>query len=161
MREKRFVKLGAFVAVADCGSFTKAAAQLGLSTGALSRTIRELEDGPGVRLLNRTTRSVSPNDAGERMLTRLRPLFDEFEAAVDSVNAFRNRPAGQLRITVPPPAASFVLAPLLGRFVAQYRDRPRGLSRPGADRHCRQPIRRRDSSWSPRCARHDRVARDR
>jgi DNA-binding transcriptional LysR family regulator len=54
------------------------------------------------------------------MLTRLRPLFDEFEAAVDSVNAFRDRPTGQLRITVPPPAASFVLAPLLARFVAQY-----------------------------------------
>src|SRR5215475_5265169 len=120
MRETRFAKLSAFVAVADCGSFTKAAAQLGLSTGSLSHTIRELEESLGVRLLNRTTRSVAPTDAGERMLTRLRPLFDEFEAAVDSVNAFRDRPAGQLRITVPPPVASFVLAPLLARFIAQY-----------------------------------------
>jgi DNA-binding transcriptional LysR family regulator len=120
MRETRFAKLSAFVAVADCGSFTKAAAQLGLSTGSLSHTIRELEESLGVRLLNRTTRSVAPTDAGERMLTRLRPLFDEFEAAVDSVNAFRDRPAGQLRITVPPPVASFVLAPLLARFMAQY-----------------------------------------
>jgi len=120
MREARFAKLSAFVAVADCGSFTKAAAQLGLSTGTLSHTIRELEESLGVRLLNRTTRSVAPTDAGERMLTRLRPLFDEFEAAVDSVNAFRDRPAGQLRITVPPPVASFVLAPLLARFIAQY-----------------------------------------
>src|SRR5262245_33066284 len=118
MRETRFAKLSAFVAVADCGSFTKAAAQLGLSTSSLSRTIRELEESLGVRLLNRTTRSVAPTDAGERMLTRLRPLFDEFETAVESVNAFRDRPAGQLRITVPPPAASFVLAPLLARFTA-------------------------------------------
>jgi DNA-binding transcriptional LysR family regulator len=122
MRETRFAKLSAFVAVADCGSFTKAAAQLGLSTGTLSHTIRELEESLGVRLLNRTTRSVAVTDAGERMLTRLRPLFDEFEAAVDSVNAFRDRPAGQLRITVPPPVASFVLAPLLARFMAQYPD---------------------------------------
>jgi DNA-binding transcriptional LysR family regulator len=120
MREARFAKLSAFVAVADCGSFTKAAALLGLSTGSLSHAIRELEESLGVRLLNRTTRSVAPTDAGERMLTRLRPLFDEFEAAVDSVNAFRDRPAGQLRITVPPPVASFVLAPLLARFMAQY-----------------------------------------
>jgi len=120
MRETRFAKLSAFVAVADCGSFTKAAAQLGLSTGSLSHSIRELEESLGVRLLNRTTRSVAPTDAGERMLMRLRPLFDEFEAAVDSVNAFRDRPAGQLRITVPPPVASFVLAPLLARFMAQY-----------------------------------------
>ena len=120
MRETRFAKLSAFVAVADCGSFTKAAAQLGLSTGSLSHTIRELEERLGVPLLNRTTRSVALTAAGERMLTRLRPLFDEFDAAVDSVNAFRDRPAGQLRITVPPPVASFVLAPLLARFIAQY-----------------------------------------
>src|SRR5215467_10918710 len=120
MRETRFAKLSALVAVADCGSFTKAAAQLGLSTGSLSHTIRELEESFGVRLLNRTTRSVAPTDAGQRLLMRLRPLFEEFEAAVDSVNAFRDRPAGHLRITVPPPVASFVLAPLLARFMAQY-----------------------------------------
>src|SRR5262249_60997436 len=105
MRGTRFAALCAFVAVADHGSFTRAATQLGVSTGSLSHTIRELEEGLGVRLLNRTTRSVAPTDAGERMLTRLRPLFDEFEAAVDSVNAFRVRPAGQPRITVPPPRA--------------------------------------------------------
>jgi DNA-binding transcriptional LysR family regulator len=120
MRETPFAKLSAFVAVADCGSFTKAAAQLGISTGSLSHTIRELEASLGVRLLNRTTRSVAPTDAGERMLTRLRPLFGEFKAAVDSVNVFRDRPAGQLRVTVPPPVASFLLAPLLARFMAQY-----------------------------------------
>lgn len=120
MRGTRFAALCAFVAVADHGSFTRAATQLGVSTGSLSHTIRELEEDLGVRLLNRTTRSVAPTEAGERMLARLRPLLDEFEAAVDSVNAFRERPAGQLRITVPPPVAMFVLAPLLPRFLAQY-----------------------------------------
>jgi DNA-binding transcriptional LysR family regulator len=120
MRGTRFAALCAFVAVADHGSFTRAATQLGVSTGSLSHTIRELEEELGVRLLNRTTRSVAPTEAGERMLARLRPLLDEFEAAVDSVNAFRERPAGQLRITVPPPVAMFVLAPLLPRFLAQY-----------------------------------------
>jgi DNA-binding transcriptional LysR family regulator len=120
MRGTRFAALSAFVAVANHGSFTRAATQLGVSTGSLSHTIQELEKNLGVRLLNRTTRSVAPTEAGERMLARLRPLLDEFEAAVDSVNAFRDRPAGQLRITVPPPVATFVLAPLLPRFLAQY-----------------------------------------
>src|SRR5215831_10803408 len=120
MRGTRFAALSAFVAVADHGSFTRAATQLGITTGSLSHTIRELEENLGVRLLNRTTRSVAPTDAGQRLLTRLRPLFDEFDMAVDSVNAFRDRPVGRLRITVPPPAASFVLAPLLARFMAEY-----------------------------------------
>lgn len=120
MRGKRFAELSAFVAVADHGSFTKAATHLGVSLGSLSQTIRGLEESLGVRLLNRTTRSVAPTEAGERMLTRLRPLLDDFVAAVDSVNAFRDRPAGQLRLTVPPPVASFVLAPLLARFLAQF-----------------------------------------
>jgi DNA-binding transcriptional LysR family regulator len=120
MRGTRFAELSAFVAVADLGSFTKAAAQLRMSTGALSQTIRGLEESLGVRLLNRTTRSVAPTEAGEQMLTRLRPLLEDFAAVVDSVNAFRDRPAGHVRLTVPPPVASFVLAPLLARFHAQY-----------------------------------------
>jgi LysR family transcriptional regulator, regulator of peptidoglycan recycling len=62
---------------------------------------------------NRTTRSVAPTEAGEQLLRRLRPVLDEFSAVVDSVNAFRDRPAGQLRLTVPPAVASFVLSPLL------------------------------------------------
>src|SRR5215467_10512647 len=130
MRGTRFAALCAFVAVADHGSFTRAATQLGVSTGSLSHTIRELEENLGVRLLNRTTRSVAPTEAGERMLARLRPLLDEFETAVESVNAFRDRPAGQLRITVPPPVASFVPTPLLA-----------GLRRSRADRYRCQPIR--------------------
>src|SRR5262245_46036788 len=120
MRETRFAELSAFIAVADHGSFTKAAAQLGLSTSSLSQSVRSLEERLGVRLLNRTTRSVAPTEAGEQMLARLRPLFDDIEAAVDEANAFRDKPAGRLRLTVSPPVASFVPAPLLHRFFAQY-----------------------------------------
>jgi DNA-binding transcriptional LysR family regulator len=120
MRRSCFAELSAFVAVAEQGSFTKAAAQLGVSKGSLSHSIREIEERLGVRLLNRTTRSVAPTEAGERMLARLRPLFDDLEATVDEVNEFRDRPAGHLRLTMPRPVASFVIAPLLARFVAQY-----------------------------------------
>jgi DNA-binding transcriptional LysR family regulator len=120
MRGRRFAELSAFVEVAEYGSFTKAARYLGVSTGSLSQTIRALEESLGVRLLNRTTRSVALTEAGERMLKRLRPLLDDFAAVVDSANAFRNRPAGQLRVTVPPPAASYLIGPLLGRFHTQY-----------------------------------------
>jgi DNA-binding transcriptional LysR family regulator len=120
MRKTRFAELSAFIAVADHGSFTKAAAQLGLSTSSLSQSVRSLEERLGVRLLNRTTRSVAPTEAGEQMLARLRPLFDDIEAAVDEANAFRDKPAGRLRLTVSPPVASFVLAPLLPQFFTQY-----------------------------------------
>jgi len=122
MRRTRFAELSTFVAVADHGSFTKAAAQLGLSTSSISQSVRGLEERLGVRLLNRTTRSVSPTEAGEQMLTRLRPLLDEIDAAVDETNTFRDTPAGHLRLTVSPPVASFVLSPLLPKFLAQYPD---------------------------------------
>jgi DNA-binding transcriptional LysR family regulator len=120
MRGTQFAELSAFVAVAEQASFTKAAKQIGLSTATLSQTIRALEERLGVRLLNRTTRSVSPTEAGERLLARLRPALDGFEDALESINAFRDRPAGHLRLTVPPPVASFVLAPLLASFLRQY-----------------------------------------
>lgn len=89
MRGTQFADLNVFVAVADQASFTKAARLLGLSTATLSQTVRALETQLGVRLLNRTTRSVAPTDAGERLLTQLRPLLDGFDAAIESVNAFR------------------------------------------------------------------------
>jgi DNA-binding transcriptional LysR family regulator len=120
MRGTRFAELNAFVAVAEQASFTKAARRLGLSTATLSQTVRTLEDHLGVRLLNRTTRSVAPTDAGERLLAQLRPLLDGFEAAIESVNAFRETPAGHLRLTMPPPVARFVLAPVLARFLKRY-----------------------------------------
>jgi DNA-binding transcriptional LysR family regulator len=120
MRGTQFAELTAFVAVADQASFTKAAMQLGLSTATLSQTIRALEDRLGVRLLNRTTRSVAPTDAGERLLTQLRPLLDGFDGVIESVNAFREKPVGHLRLVMPPPVAKFVLAPVLARFLERY-----------------------------------------
>jgi DNA-binding transcriptional LysR family regulator len=120
MRGTQFAELSAFVAVAEEASFTKAAKRLGLAPATLSQTVRSLEEQLGVRLLNRTTRSVAPTEAGARMLNQLRPLLDGFDAALESINAFRDRPTGHLRLTVPPPVAKFVLAPVLARFLAQY-----------------------------------------
>jgi DNA-binding transcriptional LysR family regulator len=120
MRGTRFAELSAFVAVAELSSFTKAAQQLGISTATLSQTIRALEESLGVRLLNRTTRSVSPTEAGERLLVQLRPLLDGFDTAIESVNTFREKPAGHLKLTMPPPVAQFVLRPLLARFTEQF-----------------------------------------
>jgi DNA-binding transcriptional LysR family regulator len=120
MSRPELAEMNAFVTVAERSSFAKAAVQLGISRSRLSETIRELEGKVGVRLLNRTTRSVSPTAAGERLLGQIRPLLDDFDAALDSINAFRDKPTGLLRLTVLPPAASFMLAPLLSRFLAQY-----------------------------------------
>ncbi|HET6159676.1 MAG TPA: LysR family transcriptional regulator [Dongiaceae bacterium] len=120
MRNPGFAEMNAFVAVAEQRSFAKAATRLGVSRSRLSETISGLEARLGVRLLNRTTRSVSLTIAGERLLARLRPLLDEFAATLDSVNEFRDKPSGLLRLTVPPPAASFVLAPIIARFLAEY-----------------------------------------
>jgi len=120
MRGTHFAELSAFVAVAEQASFTNAARRHGLSTATLSQTVRALEARLGVRLLNRTTRSVAPTDAGERLLSQLRPLLDGFDAAIESVNAFREKPTGHLRLTMPPPVARFVLGPVLARFLEQY-----------------------------------------
>ena len=110
----------ALVAVLEQKSFTKAAKQLGLSPARVSGMVRELEERLGVRLVERTTRSVAPTAAGERLIERLRPVLDDYQAALDSTNEFRIRPAGTLRLTVAPPAADFVLAPLIARFLALY-----------------------------------------
>ena len=120
MRKPELGEMNAFLTVAERRSFAKAAVQLGISRSRLSETIRALEDKLGVRLLNRTTRSVAPTAVGERLLARLRPLLDDFDTALDSINAFRDKPAGRLRLTVLPPAANLMLAPLLSRFLAQY-----------------------------------------
>src|SRR5258707_7732249 len=120
MRGPELADMNAFVAVSERRSFAKAAVQLGISRSRLSEPVRGLEERLGVRLLNRTTRSVAPTAAGERLLARLRPLLDDFDAVLDSINAFRDKPAGLLRLTVPPPAANLMLAPLLSRFLAQY-----------------------------------------
>src|SRR5258708_27561616 len=120
MRKLGFAEMTAFVATAERSSFAKAAIQLGVSRSALSETIRGLEEKLGVRLLNRTTRSVALTEVGERLLAELRPALDSFEAAMESVNVFRDKPGGQLRLTVPRPAAKTVLEPILSKFLAAY-----------------------------------------
>jgi DNA-binding transcriptional LysR family regulator len=122
MRGTQFADLNAFVAVADRGNFTKAATHLGISPATLSQTIRDLEERLGVRLLNRTTRSVALTEAGERLLGRLRPVLDDYEAAIDSVNSFRDKPSGLIRLTMPPVPATWLVGPSLPRFLAQYPD---------------------------------------
>jgi DNA-binding transcriptional LysR family regulator len=120
MRKPGFTEMTAFVAIAERSSFAKAAVHLGVSRSALSETIRGLEDKLGVRLLNRTTRSVALTEVGERLLAELRPALASFEAAVESINKFRDKPAGHLRLTVPRPAAKMVIEPILSKFLATY-----------------------------------------
>jgi DNA-binding transcriptional LysR family regulator len=120
MRKLGFAEMNAFVAIAERSSFAKAAIHLGISRSALSEAIRGLEEKLGVRLLNRTTRSVALTEVGERLLAELRPALDSFEAAVESVNVFRDKPAGNLRLTMPRPAAKMVIEPILSKFLAAY-----------------------------------------
>jgi DNA-binding transcriptional LysR family regulator len=115
-----FSETNAFVAVLEQKSFTRAAKQLGLSPARVSELMRSLEERLGVRLVERTTRSVAATAAGERLLARLRPVLDDYQAALDSLNDFRAKPAGTLRLTVPPPAAEFLLAPVITRFLKTY-----------------------------------------
>jgi DNA-binding transcriptional LysR family regulator len=121
MRKIQFTELFEFMVVADHRSFTRAAAQLGVSTAGLSQTIRAVEDRLGLRLLNRTTRHVAPTPAGERLLERLRPVLEALQCALEDLNDYRDRPAGYLRLAIAP-AASHVLGPLLARFAACYPD---------------------------------------
>src|SRR5213596_263493 len=114
--------LFAFVVVAREGSFTRAAAQLRVSQSALSHTIRALEARLGVRLLTRTTRSVSPTEAGERLLQRLGPRFEEIEAEVAGIRELRNKPAGTIRITATEYAADAILLPKLAKLLREYSD---------------------------------------
>lgn len=111
-----------FLAVARERSFTRAAAKMGVSQSALSHTIRQLEARLGVRLLTRTTRAVSPTDAGERLLAGIGPHFDEIEAQVDALNDLRDKPAGTIRISAPDFAISSVLWPKLKAFLPQFPD---------------------------------------
>jgi DNA-binding transcriptional LysR family regulator len=120
MRKLGFAEMTAFVAIAERSSFAKAAVHLGMSRSALSETIRALEDKLGVRLLNRTTRSVALTQVGERLLAELRPALASFESAVESINVFRDKPAGHLRLTVPRPAARVVIEPILSKFLTAY-----------------------------------------
>jgi DNA-binding transcriptional LysR family regulator len=114
--------LAAFAVVADERSFTRAAVRLGVSTSAVSHSIRALEERLGVRLLARTTRNVAPTDAGERLLAQLRPALDEIEAALTEVGRLRERPAGTIRLFAPSVAIAMTVSPKLAKFTRDYPD---------------------------------------
>src|SRR6266702_3711100 len=114
--------LRALVAVGHERSFTKAAAKLGLSQSALSQTIRQLEARLGVRLLTRTTRSVSLTEAGERLVRTVEPRFEEIDAELEALSALREKPAGTIRITAGDHAIESALWPKLTKFLAKYPD---------------------------------------
>src|SRR4051795_10660823 len=114
--------LVAFLAVARERSFTKAAAKLGVSQSALSHTVRGLEARLGVRLLTRTTRSVAPTEAGERLLRTVGPRFDEIDAGLGALGKFGEKPAGTIRITTGEHAAEAILWPALERLLPDYPD---------------------------------------
>ncbi|NMN60215.1 DNA-binding transcriptional LysR family regulator [Xanthobacter sp. SG618] len=112
--------LDAFMAVARARGFRGAAVARGVSPSALSTAVRRLEARMGVRLLNRTTRSVTPTEAGERLMERLAPVLAEVEGALDAVNAFRDSPTGTLRLSVPSAVARFILPPIATAFLARH-----------------------------------------
>jgi DNA-binding transcriptional LysR family regulator len=114
--------LRALVAVGRERSFTKAAAQLGVSQSALSQTIRQLEARLGVRLLTRTTRSVSPTQAGERLLQTMGPRFEEIDAELAAITELREKPAGTIRLTATEYAADAILLPKLAKLLRGYPD---------------------------------------
>ena len=114
--------LAAFVAVAEDRSFTRAAIRLGVSQSALSQTVRNLESRLGIRLLNRTTRSVSPTPAGERLLRTVGPRFEEIAAELAAVSELRTKPAGTIRLTATENAAEAVLWPTLRMLLPDYPD---------------------------------------
>jgi DNA-binding transcriptional LysR family regulator len=122
MAPRNLAELEAFAAIARARSFRKAATARGVSVSALSLTMRNLEERMGVRLLHRTTRSVSPTEAGHRLLQRLQPALDDIASAVDMVNDFRDRPTGTVRINAPIPALEICLAPLVRPFLAANPD---------------------------------------
>jgi DNA-binding transcriptional LysR family regulator len=122
MTRQNINDLFAFLAVAKERSFTKAAAKLGVSQSALSHTVRGLEERLGLRLLTRTTRSVSPTQTGERLLRSVGPRLDEITAELAAVSELREKPAGTIRITTGEHAAEAILWPALSKLLPQYPD---------------------------------------
>ncbi|MBU6420046.1 MAG: LysR family transcriptional regulator [Proteobacteria bacterium] len=115
-------EMTAFLAVARERSFTRAAAELGVTPSALSHTIRGLEERLGLRLLSRTTRNVATTDAGERLMRRVGPLFEQVSAELDSITALRDKPAGAVRITCVDAAIELIFRPKLAAFLQKYPD---------------------------------------
>jgi DNA-binding transcriptional LysR family regulator len=122
MKRRSLADLNAFIAVADHLSFRAAASRLGVTPSALSHSMRQLEERLGLRLLHRTTRSVSLTDAGLRLLERLRPAIDQIADALEDLNEERSRPFGRLRIYAIHMAAAAVIAPVWKRFLSTYPD---------------------------------------
>lgn len=120
MKTPDLASLTAFVAIAARRSFRKAADELGLSPSTLSHMMRVLEENMGMRLLHRTTRSVAPTEAGERLLSRLRPLLRDLDLALEDVNEFRRGPSGILRINASETAARLLLEWVVPAFLARY-----------------------------------------
>src|SRR5436305_10358079 len=120
MRREDLADLAAFAAVAEERSFTRAAAKLGTSQSALSHTIRRLEGRLGVRLLTRSTRSVAPTEAGERLLRTLGPALDEIDAELAQLSTLRDKPAGTIRISASEHAARAILWPKLAALLPDY-----------------------------------------
>ncbi len=114
--------LAAFMTVVRAGGFRDGARISGVSASSLSEAVRRLEAKLGVRLLNRTTRSISPTEAGARLLERLSPALGEVEAALDGVNAFRDRPTGTLKLNVPASVSRLVLPAIVPPFLMAYPD---------------------------------------
>ncbi|CAE6757905.1 LysR family transcriptional regulator [Paraburkholderia haematera] len=122
MARENLNDLLAFLAVARERSFTKAAAKLGVSQSALSHTIRGLESRLGIRLLTRTTRSVAPTPAGERLLATVGPRFDEIDEEIAALSELRDKPAGTIRVTTDEHAANSILQPKLTQLLSEYPD---------------------------------------
>lgn len=122
MSRPPMAELSAFLAVARARSFTRAAAQLGVSVSALSQSMRSLEERLGIRLLTRTTRSVAPTDAGEKLLQTIEPHFDGIAAGLAALSELRDKPAGDIRLTTVDHAAETILWPALASFLARYPD---------------------------------------
>jgi DNA-binding transcriptional LysR family regulator len=120
MNPASLADLQVFAAVARRRSFRQAAIELGVSPSALSHALRGLETRLGVRLLNRTTRSVAPTEAGQRLLDRLSPALLDIHGALEEINTFRDSPLGTLRINAPHPACELVLTPLITRFLCLH-----------------------------------------
>ena len=122
MARENYNDLSAFALIAKEGSFTRAAAKLGISQSALSQTIKALEQRLGIRLLTRSTRSLSPTEAGRRLLRTITPKFEEIDQELDALSALREKPAGTIRITAGEHPAISVLQPALKQFLPDYPD---------------------------------------
>lgn len=117
MRRDEIADLAAFVVVAEERSFTKAAVRLGMAQSALSQIVRRIEERLGLRLLSRTTRSVAPTDAGERLIATLGPMLHDLDAAIASLGELRDRPSGTIRLTTVEHAAKTIVVPAMKRLL--------------------------------------------